>query len=70
MTIGKASGPNGVSSRTLRELSNQLASPFCTFFNHLLHIGLVPAAYKEGYVCPVPKKGDLSVVSTSAHLPS
>ena len=30
--VGKASGPNGLNNRILRELSSQLASPFCSLF--------------------------------------
>ena len=63
LPLGKASGPNTVSNRILKELSSQLASPFCTFFIQSLHTGIVPASYKEANVCPVPKKGDLSIVT-------
>ena len=28
-----------------------------------MHTGIVPASYKEANVCPVPKKGDLSIVT-------
>ena len=63
LPIGKASGPNRVSNRILKELSSQLASPVCSFFNQSLHTGIVPASYKEANDCPVPKKGDLSILS-------
>ena len=63
LKVGKASGPNGLNNRNLRELSSQLASPFCSFFNQSLRLGIMPASYKEVNVCPVPKKGDLSVTS-------
>ena len=39
LTIGKASGPNGVGYRVLRELSNQLASPFA--LSSVMHCILV-----------------------------
>ncbi|MCW4344426.1 MAG: reverse transcriptase domain-containing protein [Candidatus Thiodiazotropha endolucinida] len=63
LPLGKASGPNGLSNRILRELSSELSSPLCSFFNHSLHTGCVPTTYKEANVTPVPKKGDLSIVS-------
>ena len=63
LKVGKASGPNGLNNRILRELSSQLASPFCSLFNQSLRLGIMPASYKEANVCPVPKKGDLSVTS-------
>ena len=43
---GKASGPNGLSNRVLKELSNELSSPFCSLFNQSLHSGVFPASYK------------------------
>ena len=63
LVIGKASGPNGLSNRILRELSSELAIPFCALFNQSLRSGTFPVSYKEANVCPVPKKGDLSIVS-------
>ena len=64
LVIGKASGPNGLSNRILRELSSELAIPFCSLFNQSLRSGTFPGSYKEANVCPVPKKGDLSIVSS------
>ena len=63
LVIGKASGPNGLSNRILRELSSELAIPFCSLFNQSLRSSTFPGSYKEANVCPVPKKGDLSIVS-------
>ena len=61
--VGKASGPNGLSNRILKELSQQLASPFNSLFNDSLHKGVVPVSYKEANVCLFPKNGDLSAVN-------
>ena len=63
LSIGKASGPNGLNNRIIRTLSHELSYPFCSLFNQSLHRGVVPNSYKEANVCPVPKKGDLSTVS-------
>ena len=63
LTIGKASGPNELSNRILRELSCELSSPFCSRFNHSLRKGIVPSSYKEANVFPVPKKSDLTLVT-------
>ena len=63
LIIGKASGLNGLSNRILKELSSQLCTPFCSLFNQSLRTDYLPACYKEANVCPVPKKGDLSIVS-------
>ena len=63
LPVAKASGPNGLSNRVLRELSKELSSPYCSLFNQSLREGIVPTLYKEANVCPIPKKGDLSNVS-------
>ena len=63
LPVGKATGPNGLSKRILRELSHELSNPYCSLFNQSLDTGDVPSSYKEANVCPVPKKGDLSIVS-------
>ena len=63
LPIGKASGPNAISNCSLRELPSELSTPLCSLFNHSLHTGCVPISYKEVNVTPVPKKGDLSIVS-------
>ena len=63
LIIGKASGPNELSNRILKEPSSQLCTPFCSLFNQSLRTGYLPACYKEANICPVPKKGDLSIVS-------
>ena len=67
LKLGKASGPNGLNNRVLKELSVELSSPLCSLFNQSLHRGVFPASYKTAHVSPVPKKGDLSV--TSNHRP-
>ncbi|MCG8032214.1 MAG: endonuclease/exonuclease/phosphatase family protein [Candidatus Thiodiazotropha taylori] len=63
LKVGKASGPDGISNHILRELSNELSSPFCTLFNQSLRYGIFPTSYKDANVSPVPKKGDLSIAS-------
>ena len=48
-------GPNGLSNRILRELSQELSAPYRSLFNQSLRTNLVPSSYKEANVCPVPK---------------
>ena len=62
LKTGKASGPNGLSNRILRELSSELSHPLCCLFNKSLQSGIVPASYKEANVCPIHKKGERSNV--------
>ena len=59
----KASGPDGLSNRILKELSHELSSPLCSLFNKSLSLGKFPSPYKDANVTPVHKKGDLSLVS-------
>ena len=56
LKLGKASGPNGLNNRVLKELSKELSSPLCSLFNQSLHHGVFPASYKIAHVSPVPKK--------------
>ena len=64
LPAAKASGPNGLSNRLLRELSKEFSTPYCSLFNQSLREGIVPSLYKEANVCPIPKKGDLSMSLT------
>ena len=59
----KASSPDGLSNRILKELSHKLSSPLCSLFNKSLSLGKFPSPYKDANVTPVHKKGDLSLVS-------
>ena len=63
LPVAKASSPDGLSNRVLRELSKELSVPYCSLFNQSLGVGIVPSSYKEANVCPVPKTVDLSLVS-------
>ena len=42
LTVGKASGPNGLNNRILKELSSELSFPFCSLFNQSLEAGTLP----------------------------
>ena len=59
---GKASGPDGVDNRILRELSDELSQPLSDLFNLSLSQGTVPNIWKEAHVCAVFKGGDRSCV--------
>ena len=60
LASGKASGPNGLNNRILKELSKELAQPLCNFFNFSLDKGVLPSSYKEANVCPIHKKDQRS----------
>ena len=63
LPLGKASGPDEVNNKILRELADILCVPLCSLFNKSLTEGLVPSAWKEAHVCAIFKKGDPSQVS-------
>ncbi|MCG8113685.1 MAG: reverse transcriptase family protein [Candidatus Thiodiazotropha taylori] len=63
LKTGKASGPNGLSNRILKELYKEVSFPFCSLLNHFLQLGVFPPCYKDANVSPVPKKGDQAAVS-------
>ena len=63
LATGKASGPNGLNNRVLKELSNEISDPLCSLFNYSLSIGSYPTEWKDANISPIPKKGDLSLVT-------
>ena len=63
LASGKASGPNGLNNRILKELSKELAEPLCNFFNFSLDKGVLPSSYNEANVCPIHKKDKRSLVN-------
>ena len=54
----KATGPDGISPRILRELSKEIAPILTIIFQRSLSTGLVPHDWKEALVTPVYKKGE------------
>ena len=53
----KAAGPDNLSPRVLRELSDVLADPLARLFRKSLASGQVPVGWKHASVTPVFKKG-------------
>ena len=56
LATGKASGPDGLNNRVLKELANGISEPFCSLLNYSLRTGSFPRPWKEANVSPVPKK--------------
>ena len=46
LPVGKATGPNELNNRILRELSQELSTSYCFLFNQSLRTGLIPSSYK------------------------
>jgi len=57
MRADKAAGDDGISSRLLRELQNELAAPLCILFNKSLQEGTIPEDWRTANVTPIFKKG-------------
>ena len=63
LPVGKASGPDDINNRILKELADQLATPFCSIFNQSIHDDKVPEIWKKAHVSPIQKMEDKSLVS-------
>ena len=61
--IDKATGSNGIPAMLLKESSNEIAPSLTALFNMSLSVGQVPQEWKEANVIPVPKNGDLHLVT-------
>lgn len=56
----KASGPDVVSPRLIKEGANELAEPLSLLFNKLITNSVFPACWKQANVSPIFKKSDPS----------
>ena len=63
LPLGKATGPDAINNRILRELATPLSSPLTDLFNFSLTTGKVPLMWKEANVTPIFQKEDPSIVS-------
>ena len=63
LQLGKATGPDAINNRILRELATPLSFPLSDLFNCSLSTGKIPTIWKEANVTPIFKKEDPSVVS-------
>ena len=63
LPLGKSAGPDGINNRFLREVAKEFSPALCIVFNTSLRLGEVPGAFKEPHVTPVPKIGDVTLVS-------
>ena len=57
----KASGVDGISSRVLVELADEIAEPLAAIFQNSLATGEVPHSWKVADIVPIYKKGKKSV---------
>ena len=61
LNTSKASGPDLINPRLLREAAVELCGPLSQFFNKLIQEETFPLDYKKSNVVPIHKKGDRSL---------
>ena len=54
----KASGPDQISPRVLKEVAEEIAPALAILFQASLNTGIVPADWRTALVTPVFKKGE------------
>lgn len=60
---GKAPGLTGLSAELLRPIAPLVAPLLGSIFCSYMTLSFVPSSWKRALICPVPKKGDLSLIS-------
>ena len=58
LDLEKATGPDGIGNRLLREAAVPIAQPLSELFNFCLSLGHFPEFWKVAQVIPVFKKND------------
>ena len=58
INTNKASGPDNIPCRILKELSNEIAPCIATFFTQTMSIGSLPHEWGQANICPIFKKGN------------
>ncbi|CAB3981174.1 Hypothetical predicted protein [Paramuricea clavata] len=62
LDINKATGPDEIPPRILKECAHQIAPSLCLLFKQSLRHGSLPEKWKLANIIPVHKKGDISNV--------
>ena len=60
MNVRKASGPDGIPPRVVRECASELAPVLVQLFSLCLNTNTFPLCWKRAFVQPIPKKGSRS----------
>ena len=58
LKVGKASGPDNIPSRILKELSREIAPALTAIFNQSIEQHTLPKDWLQAYVAPIYKKGN------------
>ena len=62
LDTNKATGPDEIPPRLLKECAHQIAPSLCLLFNQSLRHGSLPEEWKLANIIPIHKKGDISNV--------
>jgi hypothetical protein len=65
----KATGPDGISARLLKECADVLAPSLAVLLNTSLTLGKIPFEWKQGNIVPIPKNNETRVVSNYRPIP-
>ena len=57
LDVTKSTGPDGLSARFLKAISNEIAKPLAQLYNDSLHSGIVPSDWKRSQIAPLHKGG-------------
>ena len=68
LKLGKASGPDQINNRILKEFAHSLSFPLGDLFNYSHSCVKVPELWKQANVTPIFKKGDRSEVPNYRHI--
>ena len=63
LKINKATGPDAISARILKDLADEVAPVLTFIFQQSLDTGDVPSDWRQANISPIYKKGDRSVPS-------
>ena len=62
LKIHKASGPDGLSARVLKECSAEIAPILALIYNESLAQGTVPDDWRQANIAPIFKKGEMQQI--------
>ena len=62
LDTNKATGPDEIPPRILKDCAHQIAPSLCLIFNQSLQLGSLPEEWKLANIIPIHKKGDISNV--------
>ena len=60
---GKAPGASGLPAELLHPVADLLSPTLALMFAVYMSLAIVPSSWKRALICPVPKKGDLSLIA-------